>query len=439
MSKKGITRREFLAGAGAAGGMLVLGDGLASARVATAPSDRIRVALAGLGRQGRTLLDAFMQTPGVEVAAVCDVDEAALNRARAAVEAAGAKRRPHLFSDVRRALDDRHIDAVAIATPNHWHSLMGIWACQSGKDCYVESPCSHSFHEGWQLVAAAQKYERVVQYGGLGAVGGLSGFDPVAVACLGPVRSIRTVCFPSKTPADAPPPRFSTPGDHDLWLGPARASRAHRAQLNWRKLPSMHNNDLGFFALNDLHAGLRLLESTLPARVSTLSAGRYASVTRGACVAVRMEFDGRGGAAGRLDLEVLPRSAMSRETARLAAARQGSRPAEKGRPAGVVSETTVRGAGGSLTMVSVRDPAADAEYLVQNFVAAVRGRNRQMLASPIEHGHITCGSLHLANISLALKRPVNFDPETQSSPYDEQVEELLLGSHRAPYTLPSKI
>src|SRR5207237_5193183 len=96
----------------------------------------------------------------VEIAALCDVDERVLKTCLGEV---GGK--PQTFIDIRKLLEDKSIDAVSIATPNHWHALMAIWACQAGKDVYVEKPCSHNFWEGQQLVRAAQKYNRIVQHG----------------------------------------------------------------------------------------------------------------------------------------------------------------------------------------------------------------------------------------------------------------------------------
>src|SRR6202163_1315576 len=123
-------------------------------------NDRVRVAVCGLRRRGKDHLDAFSRLPNVEIAALCDVDESVLNKRRGEVRGS-----PRTVVDVRRLLDDPTIDAISIATPNHWHTLMAIWACQAGKDVYVEKPCSHNLWEGRQLVRAAEKYKRIVQHG----------------------------------------------------------------------------------------------------------------------------------------------------------------------------------------------------------------------------------------------------------------------------------
>src|SRR5580700_7432464 len=123
-------------------------------------NDRVRVAVCGLRNRGKDHLDGFSKVPNVEVAALCDVDEAVLGKRRGEVRGT-----PRTFVDVRRLLEDPTIDAISIATPNHWHALIAIWACQAGKDVYVEKPCTHNLWEGQQLIAAAKRYNRIVQHG----------------------------------------------------------------------------------------------------------------------------------------------------------------------------------------------------------------------------------------------------------------------------------
>src|SRR5438093_3309425 len=161
-SESDVTRRDFLktaattASATAFSGITFL---TRPERVFGA-NDRVRVAVCGLRNRGKNHLDGFSRVPNVEVAALCDVDESVLNKRRGDVRGS-----PRLFADVRRLLDDPSIDAISIATPNHWHALMAIWACQAGKDVYVEKPCSHNLWEGRQVVRASEKYRRIVQHG----------------------------------------------------------------------------------------------------------------------------------------------------------------------------------------------------------------------------------------------------------------------------------
>src|ERR1700709_587227 len=127
-------------------------------QVVGANSD-VRVAVVGLNGRGKNHLGSLSKLKGVRIAALCDADSAVLEKTALAYP--GAK----TYADVRELLASPDIDAITVATPNHWHSLMAIWACQAGKALYIEKPVSHNVWEGRQLVAAAQKYNRVVQAG----------------------------------------------------------------------------------------------------------------------------------------------------------------------------------------------------------------------------------------------------------------------------------
>ena len=117
----------------------------------------------GLRGRGQEHIKAYGALPNVEIAALCDVDDNVMRERLPEAQKLGSH--PKTYTDIRKVLDDKSIDAISIATPNHWHSLMAIWACQAGKDVYVEKPCSHNLWEGGQLVRAAAKYNRIVQHG----------------------------------------------------------------------------------------------------------------------------------------------------------------------------------------------------------------------------------------------------------------------------------
>src|SRR3981081_1002589 len=157
-----IERREFLKTTGKAitvgAATLALGGKILGA------NDRVRVAICGVRGRGNDHIHGFARVPGTELAAVCDVDENVSNQRRDQIEKLDLPK-PKSYVDVRKLLEDKDIDAISIATPNHWHSLMAIWACQAGKDVYVEKPCSHNTFDGPQLVKAAQRYHRIVQHG----------------------------------------------------------------------------------------------------------------------------------------------------------------------------------------------------------------------------------------------------------------------------------
>ena len=213
-------RRDFLRAAS--------GVGIASllAGKAVSANDRISVAMIGVGTMGTENLKAAMAQPGVAIAAVCDVYQPHLERAGALARRGGHQ--PKEIRDFRDILVDRSIDAVCVSTPDHWHPYITVEACKNGKDVYVEKPACVALEEGWVMVEAARKHERVVQAGTWQRSGAhfQKACEIMRSGTLGKVAFVRTWIYgnePRKgigTPPDAPAP----PGlDWDLWLGPAAA------------------------------------------------------------------------------------------------------------------------------------------------------------------------------------------------------------------------
>jgi len=170
---KPCTRRAFLKrtiSSGAAVGLfhsVALGQGSSNSankaiRIAVVGLGGIDV-VGGVGGRGRQLIETLRKIPDVRIAALCDVDGAVLDHSVQEFKNRGES--VATYGDVRKLLEDKTIDAVVIATPNHWHALATIWACQAGKDVYVEKPPSYNIWEGRQMVAAARKYDRIVQVG----------------------------------------------------------------------------------------------------------------------------------------------------------------------------------------------------------------------------------------------------------------------------------
>ena len=128
------------------------------------PNNTVRVAVVGFNGRGKAHISAYLKMPNVEIAALCDVDQSVVDSGCKTIEAAG-KKRPATYADFRKLLDDKSIDAVSIATPNFHHTLQTIWAVQAGKDVLVEKPVSYNMFEAQQIIAAARKYNRIVQDG----------------------------------------------------------------------------------------------------------------------------------------------------------------------------------------------------------------------------------------------------------------------------------
>src|SRR5579859_6732006 len=237
MSFENTSRREFLK---------VTSAGVASAALASTASsytsilganDRVRVAICGVRGRGNDHIRGFSRVPNTSLAAFCDVDENVLNQRLGEVEKRGLPR-PKAYGDIRKLLEDKEIDAVSIATPNHWHSLIAIWSCQAGKDVYVEKPCSHNMFEARQVVAAARKYDRIVQQGSQSRsnLALQEAVQKMKEGVIGDVYHARGLCYKWRnTTGKAQPEAVPAGVDYDLWLGPApqRAFTQNRFHYKW--------------------------------------------------------------------------------------------------------------------------------------------------------------------------------------------------------------
>ena len=235
-----MQRRHFLLGSAAAA--------IARRTVLASPNDTVRVACVGVRSQGRAHINHYAKMPNVEIAAVCDIDESILNARLDDIEKLG-KKRPTGFTDFRKLLEDKSIDAVSIATPNHHHTVQTIWACQAGKDVYVEKPCSHDMFEARQISTVMEKYGRIVQHG----TNSRSGIAREAVqkmkeGLLGDVYMARGLCFKWRDTIGRAPVSPVPAGVHyDLWQGgaPEHAFTKNRFHYNWHWFWDYGNGDMG--------------------------------------------------------------------------------------------------------------------------------------------------------------------------------------------------
>ena len=233
VTEMNVDRRGFLQQTAAAGGALLGGAAFGRRSLAAqGSSDRLRLGLIGLGWRGGQHLDALLKTDGCEIVALCDPEAAFLG------PAAEKTPRAKTYADMRKLLDDDAVDAVVISTCNHWHCLAAIWACEAGKDVYVEKPLSYTLWEGRQLINAARKYGRIVQ------VGTQQRSDTVQAEirrflhveqALGPIESVVVTRFGiragiGKLATPLVPPQTL---DYDLWLGPAADQPIYRDKINY--------------------------------------------------------------------------------------------------------------------------------------------------------------------------------------------------------------
>jgi predicted dehydrogenase len=409
-------RRRFL-GAAAAGGFAAARASLganarargAAAAAGPGPSETVVVGVMGMGGRGTSHATGFAGLPGVEVAYVCDVDERRAGMAAdATAKVASGKggRPPKGVADFRRILDDPDVDALVIATCNHWHAPAAILACAAGKHAYVEKPCSHNPREGELLVAAARKHDRVVQMGNQRRSWPriVEAIERVRGGAIGRAEFARC-CYSNTRPTigrgrERPVPEWL---DYALWQGPApgRPYRDNILHYNWHWFWHWGNGELGNNGIHTIDVCRWGLDAGYPTRV-TSAGGRYRFVddqeTPDTHV-VTFEFPGRKA----ITWEGLSCSAF--------------------RPGGPTAEIVFYGDKGALAISgggyaihdlkgkpveTVGGPGGDAGHQA-NFVAAIRDRAGVKPNSEIAEGHRSTLLCHLGNIAHRTGRSLRCD------------------------------
>lgn len=412
-----VTRRSFLKGSLAAG-TVVLGGMRASAQVAGA-NNRIRVAVAGINGRGGSHIGAYAaMAPDVEIACLVDPD-ARLFESRVQAATARGGRAPQTTQDIRRVLDDKTVDVVSIATPNHWHSLMTIWACQAGKDVYVEKPCSHNIHEGRIAAETARKYKRIVQHGTQSRSNPACANAVAAIASgrYGRLLVSRGLCYKAGggestrgdigfRPIKSPPVEL----DFDLWLGPARRQPYHEnlVHYRWHWFWDLGNGDIGNQGVHEMDtARWAIPGATLPRSVISVG-GRFGPRDQGETANEQIAIFDYG------DTQLIFEERGLKSDKYL------------GQGVGVVyhlEEGTIRGyreffpkgsdKGEPLPDLSASRGPGDGDHF-RNFIAAVRSRRPSDLNADILEGHYSSALCHLANASLRTGEETPFNTKTRA-------------------------
>src|SRR5947199_457361 len=268
------SRRDFLKITGASVAGTALSVPASAYAGIVGANDRVRVAICGVRGRGHDHIRGFSRVPGTELAALCDVDENILNQRLNDVQKMGLPK-PKSYVDVRKLLEDKSIDAISIATPNHWHSLMAIWGCQAGKDVYVEKPCSHNWWEGRQLVRAANKYNRIVQHGtqSRSSVGVSEGVQKMRDGLLGDLYLSRGLCYKWRdTIGRAPEEPVPAGVNYDLWTGPApmKPFTRNRFHYNWHWIWDTGNGDMGNQGIHEMDVARWGLGVGFPTKASAI-------------------------------------------------------------------------------------------------------------------------------------------------------------------------
>ncbi len=408
------------------------------------PNDTIRVAVVGVKGQGNSHIKEYLNMPNVEIAAICDIDDKYRNQRISEIEKASGKK-PKEYVDVRKLLEDNSIDAISVATPNHWHSLIGIWACQAGKDVYVEKPCSHSYWEGKQLVAAARKYNRIVQHGtnSRSTVALREGMQKLQEGVIGEVYMSRGLCFKWRDTIGKKTDSAVPAGvDYDLWTGPApkRPFNENRFHYNWHWNWDYGNGDIGNQGIHEMDICRWGLGVTLPTKVFSMG-GHFMfddDQTTPNTMISNLEFT-KDGKKKIIVFEV--RHWMSNHEAGIG---EGGDSNTIGNIFyGSEGYMAISGYNSYKTFMGKKQEPGPSRKEGgsnwANFIKAVRSRKREDLNADIEEGHLSSALMHLSNISYRTGRSLDFDPAKEMIVKDSEANAMLRDKYRAPFVVPENV
>ncbi len=448
-------RREFLKQAAVAGGAVVFPSYIRN-MISDSPNERINVAVIGISGdrervrgiiRGRGIVHIrnYAEIPNAKVTTICDVDERLFpENTRIVEELFGAS--PKTEVDFRNILDDKDIDIVSLATPDHWHALHTVWACQAGKDVYVEKPVSHNISEGRKMVEAAEKYNRIVQsgicYRSSKAV--KEGIQKIHIGEIGKVYMARGITWRYREPIGVFADTDVPAGVHwDLFLGPApyRPFNLNRFLYHWHWFWDTGTADMGNNGIYRMDtARWALNKNTHPVKVHCSSGlfGRDQNEQETPNI-MDATYEYEDGTIIQNEVRGLPTN-----------------------PEGMPNDSGVCFVYGDQGWMSISEsgyktyygqrnepgPAkSESDFLPEersngwkNLVECVRSRRKEDLDNPIIEGHLSASLCHLGNISSRMGgNQLNFDPKKEQFINNREADTYLTRPYRKPYTMPEKV
>ena len=455
---KSINRRGFLKKSAAASAGVMIGSPIIKKSFAkNSPNETINIAVVGIKGRGVSHYRSFAGLPNVKVATLCDIDERLFPEGVAAVEKI-AGYRPKTEPEFRKVLEDKNIDAVSIATPNHWHALQTIWACQAGKDVYVEKPVSHTVLEGRKMIQAARKYNRVVQTGTQDRSDSITraAIKFVHEGGLGDVYMSKGLCFKPRGSIghvkDSPIPKGV---NWDAFLGPApyRPFNENRFQYKWHWFWDTGNTDLGNQGIHEMDKARWALNKRVhPVRIQGIGNYFVWDSDQEAFNIQHLVFEYEDGAI--LQFEVRALATNPEGGTRIGNIIYGSKGwmssdddyrvhygEVKIKPTGYseYSEELGQNFSSGEAAKRVADTGSEGGVHWQNFIDCMRSRKWQDLNADIQEGHMSTALCLLGNIACKLRRTLWFNPHSEKFVNDPEADSYLTKDYRAPYTLPDEV
>ena len=480
------TRRHFIKSSAATAA--VSGLSLWGAKQSWAgANDRVQVAVVGIRGHGfGSHMKKYPTLDNVEVAAICDVDANLFPRRLQWMIDNGYKK-PKTYQDIRDLLENKDIDAISVATPNHWHTLAGIWALQAGKHAHIEKPFSHNIFEGQKLIEAARKYNRIVHHGteSRSSDSCRRGIELLRQGIIGEVYLAKGICYKWRDSIGTYPDGtmlegdgwkqnvHSTPGtaytedymknvDYDMWIGPApkRPFNPNRFHYNWHWNYDYGNGDIGNQGVHEMDVARWGLGVDKPTKVMSMG-GHFMfddmQNTANTQISV-FEFPAEtehGDKKKMLQFEVRPW--ITNNEGRLATGFEDDSATGYMQSGANVIGDLFYGTEGYMVMKSnyfkvflgkKREPGpsmkmsnnADRDHY-QLFINAVRANDPKLLEDhgSVVDGHLSCSLIHLANTSYRLGRSLDWDPKQEKFINDNKANTMLKRDYREPFVVPDNV
>ena len=402
----------------------------------------IRVATIGVNGRGGSHVSGFKSLPNVEVAAICDCDEAVGRKKIAALEKS-VDYKVKFYQDIRDLLNDETIDCVSVATPNHWHALAAIWAIQHGKHVYVEKPVSHNVSEGRRIVQAARKYDRCVQTGtqSRSTQGTVDAIEFMHGGGIGEVNLARGLCY-KRRKSIGKVGNYDVPAsvDYNLWLGPApdKSLNRERFHYDWHWQWDYGNGDLGNQGIHQMDIARWGLDVDNIGDGIVSYGGRFGYVDSGQTANTQVSIHSMGDKKLVFEVRGLAGEGMKSVdwNGRVVSfdLPKENKKTENGVTVGNIFYGSegflVCTSGYSHTFALNRDGKVIKEFSgggdhFENFINAVRANDHTKLNADIEQGHLSSALCHLGNVSYRLGEEVSFAEAKDRLPNNDEARETF--------------
>ena len=404
-------------------------------------NDRIRVAVLGINGRGKSHIGEIMELyekSNVEVVALCDPDmDILLERSNEFEKKYGKK--IQIAQDFRKIYDDKSIDAVSLASPNHWHALQTIWACQAGKDVYVEKPATHNIYEGKKMIEAAYKYNRIVQHGVQlrSSLAIKEAIQHLQNGLIGRVYMSRGLVYRWRPDIGNRGISKTPPGlNYDLWCGPApmRPFSRDLVHYNWHWHWNYGNGDVGNQGIHQTDLCMwGLGVDSLPERVTSMG-GKFLWDDCKEVPEVQTSVFHYPKEKKMIQFEVRNWCTNLEDGAGVGNIFYG----DKGYMVVKGYDTYESYLGEKREKGPARSEGGEQTLHFQNWFDAIRARDMSIQNAPVQTGHLSSSLAHLGNISYRLGRQLEFDPVSERFKGDGETEanSMLSREYRAPYILP---